>query len=41
MRFVTSVPDFQGIIVGPITDWYSIRKTILRVPLTKTLIESK
>ena len=39
MRFVTSVPYFQGIIAGPIKDYYSIRKTILRVPLTKTLIE--
>ena len=41
MRYVTSVPDFQGIIAAPIKDWYSIRKTILRVPLTKTLIEYK
>ena len=39
MRYVTSVPDFQVIIAAPIKDWYSIRKSILRVPLTKTLIE--
>ena len=39
MRLVTSVPDFQGNIGGPIKYWYSICTTILHVPSTKTFIE--